>query len=235
MRFATANIPTPILNSPNFPFHGTRLPIDEQGLLRCIETIALPGTKFQIISEPSPTVYQVTTCDYPGDQLFVDRRFLSPATQKTPERRSRLPSVQKIVDHLLSLEGATYIWGGNWSTGIPEMLQFYPPEEPLDPMTHLIWTLKGVDCSGLLYEATDGFTPRNTPQLIDFGTTISVPEKPLDLIVWKGHVIIALDSHRAIESKGGVGVIQSDLQRIKRLLEFKKTPFLVKRWHPDLL
>ena len=71
--------------------------------------------------------------------------------------------------------------------------------------------LKGVDCSGLLYEATHGYTPRNTSALITFGKPVSIANlgsaqiinalEPLDILVWEGHVIIVLDRNRAIESR----------------------------------
>ena len=71
--------------------------------------------------------------------------------------------------------------------------------------------LAGVDCSGLLYEATNGFTPRNTSALLHFGKNVSIAGKsrqaitallqPLDLLVWPGHVIIVIDGGNAIESR----------------------------------
>jgi hypothetical protein len=71
--------------------------------------------------------------------------------------------------------------------------------------------LRGVDCSGLLYEAAGGFTPRNTSALVRFGKPVPVAGltaaelarrlEPLDLIAWNGHVLIVLDRERLIESR----------------------------------
>ena len=68
-----------------------------------------------------------------------------------------------------------------------------------------------MDCSGLLYEATGGYTPRNTGALINYGSAVHIAGMnsagiidkvaPLDLIVWNGHVMIILDRQRVIESR----------------------------------
>ncbi len=91
------------------------------------------------------------------------------------------------------------------------MLTFYPPPKPISPYLKKIWTLKGLDCSGLLYEATAGCTPRNTSELVNFGSPVKIAGlnaeqiiqklKPLDLIAWDGHVIIVLDKNTIIQSR----------------------------------
>ena len=52
-----------------------------------------------------------------------------------------------------------YTWHGNTKKGIPQMLEWYPPSEDISGVLKDKWMLKGMDCSGLLYEATDGYTP----------------------------------------------------------------------------
>ena len=49
---------------------------------------------------------------------------------------------------------ALYVWEATIQKGIPEMLEFYKPSGTLPYDVLKRWTLKGVDCSGLLYEAT---------------------------------------------------------------------------------
>jgi len=71
--------------------------------------------------------------------------------------------------------------------------------------------LKGLDCSGLLYYATNGYTPRNTSSLLNYGKPVQIAGlkvdeiiqkvAPLDIIVWVGHVIIILDKEHIIESR----------------------------------
>ncbi len=245
---------TPVLNTPHFTKvfggeDGSSLPLDEQGLIRAVETIAFPNTKFKIIKEIENSILQVETEDYPCTPLFVDERFLS---YKGQERKKKVPSIAHILKHLHHLVGTPYIWGGNQSRGIPELLHYYPPKIALNEKMHTVWTLKGVDCSGLIYEATGGITPRNTSWLVHFGQPVIIENlplekiaaliKPLDLIVWPGHVLIALDSTQCIESRPQTGVAIRPL--IERLSSINRKPltqwnsslpakdyFVIRRWH----
>lgn len=245
--FATAKYPTPILNTPDFHeifggHDGCSLPFDEQGLLRAVETVALPQTKFQLLEKCEEYIFRVKTKDYVGENLFVDQRFLLPASEKTPERESTLPLPEKILETLQKQVGISYVWGGNW-VGIPEMLHFYPPAKALDEKTLIAWTFQGLDCSGLLYLATDGYTPRNTSKLVNFGKSLPIqgrsPQeiqrlvKPLDIIVWKGHVLMVLNPDQTIESRAGFGVVVCNfISRMEEILEVhKKTP--LSSWQPD--
>jgi hypothetical protein len=244
--YAVAVLPAPVLNSPDFAGifggqDGRSLRTDASGLIRAVEFVALPGTPFTIdsvIEQEGKTVYRVTTEDYPYPSpagYFVDSRFVRITPDSPPPRPRSLPSLHTIIERLLSARGSAYVWGGNVQAGIPEMLTFFPPagDAPLDPETGSLWQLKGVDCSGLLYEATGGFTPRNTSSLVDYGEPVPVAGlqaadivrklEPLDLIAWPGHVLIVLDRERVIESRlgtkgssGGVRVnrLRSTLERI---------------------
>lgn len=260
--FAVASTFTPVLNTSNFASvfggeDGISLPLDNQGLLRAVETIAYPETKFRILKQIHEQCVQVETEEYPCTPLFVDTRFLTPVNEKKSERKKHIPPASQILTHMQKLIGTPYIWGGNYSKGIPQLLAFYPPKTTLQENKQVIWTLKGVDCSGLLYEATQGFTPRNTAWLLHFGKPVAIENlhnnqicalvKPLDLIVWQGHVIMILDSSTSIESRGGVGVITSNL--LDRLNEItttlKRTPanspksdssyFIIRRWHSEFI
>ena len=220
--YAIAELPTPVLNTPDFSFvfgykDGKTLHLDDDGLIREVEFIALPKTIFTIektIMQGVTTLYQITTEDYPYPTqkgYFIDSRFVQTTDHKLPRLKKALPDKQVIISLLLSAEGSRYIWGGNVKAGIPQLLSFYPPHSPSHPDVKDQWMLKGVDCSGLLYEATNGYTPRNTSSLITFGNPVriaNVPSdqiinavEPLDLLVWEGHVIIVLDRDRAIESR----------------------------------
>jgi hypothetical protein len=119
-----------------------------------------------------------------------------------------------------------------------------------------------LDCSGLLYQATGGSTPRNTSQLVSYGRAVKISGRlageisgllePLDLIVWNGHVLIVLDRETIIESslrcgkKGNGGVTTTPLE--KRLAEVMRTRrpadswpttgkqrdvFVVRRWFSE--
>ncbi len=225
-RYCIATKPAPLLNTPDFQkvFGSKVLPVDEKGLLRSLETIALPGTKFEILREAAPFVLEVTTNDYPG-KVFIDARFVTPVSENAPDRPKILPTAETILHRLKSALGLPYIWGGNWRSGIPEILSLYHP--PIPQSLHPTWTLCGLDCSGLLYEATDGYTPRNTSELIHFGKEVSSPE-PLDIIVYPGHVVIVMDHQTTIESRYGKGVVLANLS--ERLTELRETKFSIRRF-----
>ena len=220
--YAVAELPAPVLNTPDFSFvfgnkEGKTLHLDDSGLIREVEFIALPKTVFEIegtIKKRSNIIYEITTADYPYPAekgYFIDSRFVKTMEHKPPNRLRRLPEKKAIINNLLSSEGANYIWGGNYKAGIPQMLSFYAPAKTLNADLKDQWMLQGVDCSGLLYEATNGFTPRNTSSLITFGESVKIENlsayqimqevEPLDIIVWKGHAIIILDKNRVIESR----------------------------------
>jgi hypothetical protein len=257
---------TPVTNSPSFEriFGGedrTSLPLDSQGLLRYIEFVAFPETYFKLVQKISRFIYQVETCEYPTAQpLYTDERFLE-ITDSLEQRKIAIPSIDHMINSLQSLEGTPYLWGGNYNRGVPELLVYYPPKQSIQDTSLLTtWTLKGVDCSGLLYQAAHGSTPRNTSELVHFGKSlliegltldqIIIKLLPLDLIVWKGHVIVVLDHLKVIESKESKGVIiSSTRQRLGEVMYAqKKKPvndwnttsevnnkFVIRRWHPDNL
>jgi hypothetical protein len=220
--FAVAALPTPVLHTPDFHFvfggkDGTTLHLDKTGIIREVEFIALPQTVFKIedtISLGNTTIYKITTDEYPYPSTrgyFIDSRFVTTTDREPVPRPKILPTKEAIIKNLLSAEGSRYLWGGNYREGIPQMLSFYCPSSPLSQEVKAQWTLQGIDCSGLLYEATHGCTPRNTSSLIAYGEPVKIAGlnteqiikklEPLDLMVWAGHVIIVLDKERTIESR----------------------------------
>ena len=220
--YAQSVLPTPVLNTPEVSsVFGTQAakPRDhyDTGLLRELEFIALPGTVFTIeavIRREEETVYRVTTVDYPypsAGGYYIDSRFVRASVEKPPGRAKHLPDKNTIIAFLISSEGSGYLWGGNVREGISQMLSFYPPPAALTQEERDRWMLQGLDCSGLLYQATGGCTPRNTGSLVNFGDAVPIADatlsqiiqavEPLDIIVWPGHVIIVLDRDRVIESR----------------------------------
>lgn len=220
--FVVARGPVPLLNTPDMrrPFggrRGTTLRRDRVGLVREVEHVALPGTLFKVeeraLRRGVPT-YRVTTNDYPFPSktgLWVDARLVEPVVDEPVERPRHLLHPTTIRCRLLSSVGSLYVWGSNVRSGIPALLDLYPPRRPLAGEDLKYWQLRGVDCSGLLYEATDGWTPRNASALVRFGRGIPVAGldgdaiadriRPLDLIVWGSHVILVLDEGHSIQSK----------------------------------
>ena len=266
-RYARAEIPTPVLNTADFRSafggaDGKTLKRDSQGLIRAVEFIALPGTVFQIengFNVNGALIYQVNTAEYPPQKtgLYIDSRFVSVSSKALPARDKKMPSKKTILERMVSKQGLRYVWGGNISQGIPQMFQFYPPSKRIPPESESMWALHGLDCSGLLYEAANGATPRNTSELISFGKPVSIeglaPAQiakklhPLDLITWKGHVIIVLDSTHTIESclscspTGGVtirnlrAVLEEVMSTRKPFNNYPakpspEKPFVIRRW-----
>jgi hypothetical protein len=255
-RSAVAMGPTPVLNTPAFTeVFGGKLRLDPCKGVRPIEFIALPGTLFRIegeLEKDGVTVYRVASNDYPYPSktgFFVDARLVKIVDAPVPERPRHLPSLAEVQQGLLASLGRPYVWGGNLRDGVPLLGKFYPQAD----------SLAGVDCSGLLYEATNGYTPRNTLALTAYGAAVPIAGlsagdiaqrlRPLDLIVWKGHVMVVLDRDRVIQStmgcqgKGGVHV--SPLQGTLRQLMKSRRPldhypegknaakaFVVRRWFP---
>ncbi len=254
MKLARAKAPTPVLRSPHFSSifgggNGRTLPVDSQGLLREVEMIALKGTILKLIEKCGDFIWRVEIPGYGADSLFVDRRFLEEIDSVAVEKKRTLPPSDIILERMRRLVGLPYIWGGNWSAGIPALLALYPPSEEISGDLRALWALRGVDCSGLLYEAADGCTPRNTSELVHFGSSVPIENKnvqeiqsivkPLDIIVWKGHVVIALDAEKIIESRHKHGVIITPFKdRLEEILQTRAPKdtwsdgdhFVIRRW-----
>ena len=270
--YAVARLPTPVFSDPAFPRlfggdDGRTLRSDRCGQIRSLEFIAPVGSVFTIrgaVPGSSPAIWQVTTAEYPYPAkggYFVDHRFLDPSSAQPPERERTLPGREEILRRLMAAQGAPYVWGGNIRAGIPDLITFYPPSSPLSADAALTWTLAGLDCSGLLYEATIGVAPRNTSALVTYGSGVAIAGRdprgiaallrPLDLIVWNGHVMIVLDRERIIESRlrcgepGNGGVAVRPLVQALSELMSTRTPvdqyreqapdgrksFVVRRWY----
>jgi len=237
-RYAVAVKPTPVLNTPDFSSvfggnDGKTLKLNPKKHVEEVEFIALPGSVFTIektVSKGSHEILKVKTEDYPYEKqkgYYIDSRFVEKKVERPAGRKKNLPDKDTIINRLLAAKGAIYVWGGNYVRGIPEMLEFYPvrkkaPSELSNGADQLSddirdrWILKGVDCSGLLYEATDGYIPRNVESLFNYGSPVDVkgmsPEeivkklRPLDIIVYQRHMVIVLSSRDAIESSMAHGV-----------------------------
>ncbi|MBN2442290.1 MAG: hypothetical protein JXJ04_13130 [Spirochaetales bacterium] len=275
LKTAVAKYPTPVFYTSDFNSifggsDGVSLKFDEYGEIDELEFIAFPGTLFTIedvIYNDQTCIYKVTTQDYPYPSekgYFIDSRFVTLSNLKEDERIKALPPEKQILTNLKNAEGAIYTWGGNYCRGIPELMQLYPPKAEIDQALWEQWILCGVDCSGLLYEATNGYIPRNTSSLVSYGlpvlieglTAAQIAEKllPLDIIVWRGHMMVVIDNGNIIESnydyepategfQGGVRIFPI-LEKLDMLLreripvdnydkEVEGKKFVIRRWYPD--
>jgi len=258
--YALAEDYVPVLNTYDFFLvfggsDGNSVKLKD-GLIAEMEFIALPGTSFKVhevieFEDRNLKYYRVTTEDYDYEgNFYVDSRMVKPLFEPPAKRRKFVPKKEDMITELKRLEGYPYMWGGNCADGIEDMLRLYKPKGDITAATKELWTLKGVDCSGLLYQVSNGCTPRNTSSLATFGKTVDIEGKtteeiiaalrPLDLIVLKGHVIIVLDGNNVIESSPVTGVHRTEIRvRLEKLLEslspaneFSKTGkvFVARRW-----
>jgi hypothetical protein len=269
VEYGTARGAAPVLNTPEIDAvfggrDGRSLKTDRCGQVRALEFIALPGTVFRLLAkvrQGESTAYRVETDEYPapsGISLYVDSRLIEPADVPPPPRPRHLPEREEIAATLKAALGSPYVWGGNLRQGVAGMLEMYYRGQFAEPERARL-TLAGLDCSGLLYWATNGWTPRNTSALVSFGRGLAVAGKdaaevaamlqPLDLIVWNGHVVIVLDRETAIESRlecgrpGNGGVVTTPLgQRIREIMRTRRPAdawpegkqggvFVVRRWY----
>jgi len=250
--YAVASAPTPVYNSPQAAASNTPPPTDRCGQVRQLEWIAFAGTPFTVVAETilnRQSVLEVTSPSYrppPGVHLFVAASGLKRRASLPPLPTPAPLSAEELLQRLRSAIGLPYVWGGNLRQGIPfGQMRFFV----------------GLDCSGLLYEATDGATPRNTADLVSYGQAVPVAGltldqllnrlEPLDLIVWKGHVVIVADKGQAIESLlvcdqvGNGGVRLTPLrQRLREIMTTRQGVdswpkqhgtqqlFVVRRWLP---
>jgi hypothetical protein len=264
--FAVAKEPTPILYTSDFEaVYGGRdrltLRRNSSGLIKELETVALTGTVFEIldtIPKKDHSIYKIITKEYtplnPKNSLYIDSRCVTLTENCPPERNIAVPSVKaiyKFFDKIVK-DKVVYVWGANTTAGVPNWLKYYPPAQPLAGKTLLDWSIKGLDCSGVIYEATNGFTLRNTHQLVYYGkpvmiqglTAAQIAAKldSLDMIVYKGHIVYVFDKKTTIESSCSAGgIIKKDLvTHLTRLMGSRRAvnewsdngskQFVIRRW-----
>jgi len=270
-RYALAVLPTPVWNTKSFPAlfggaDGKTLRLDRCEQMRGLEFVALPGTPFSIeetIANGPNLIFRVTSRDYPYPMAagyFIDSRFVKTLRTAPPELARQLPPRRMVIANLLAAKRSIYVWGGNYRQGIPQMLAFFPPAAAVSAQLKKRWTLQGVDCSGLLYEATNGVTPRNVSALFGYGQPVAIQGltaaqvmaqvEPLDLIVRQRHVQIILDRQWVIESRLGCrakngGVVVRPLREVLAELMRSRMPlndpvairdrgekgFVIRRWY----
>lgn len=274
-KYGIANYYTPIFYTYNIRNifggnNGKTLKLDDYNQIDEVESIAFSWAIFEIYGEIKDwenTVYKIYTRDY--DYLtktgyYIDSRFVKIVDAKPENTDKTLPSAQTILERVKTLKWSQYVRWWNAPYGIPQILDFYPPNWNIDENLKNKWILSWVDCSGLLYYATDGYTPRNTSSLITYWTGVEIQWlaideiisklKPLDIIVWRGHMILVIDQDTVIESvyerkfdetniQSWV-IINNSKEILKQILE-QKTPvndyndpvftdipkFVIRRWY----
>lgn len=229
MSYLLVQTAAPVLNTSDFStVFCDQIPLNDKGLPHHYEFVALPGMVFKVTRLWNDTIAEIHWPEYSSQPLFTDLRFCS-FIDTPPVSLKKTFQAKDILQKMERRIGVPYVWGGNWAEGIPEMLDYYPPSQALSPRMKKLWTFCGLDCSGLLFEATLGATPRNTSQLVKFGNPVSLNDlQPLDMIVYPGHVLFVRDAKTTIESRSPHGVLIAPLEeRLREILE-KRT--LVETW-----
>jgi len=186
---------TPIFATPEYAQHFSTNPAqfaDNQGLYRPLECVLFAGA--EVIHRGGG---EIETPSYAPGVFYTDERLLTDEVQVHQE----FPTERTVLEKIRSCLGLPYVWGGNDPNGFETFAALFGYTGSF---------FKGVDCSGLLYYGFNGHIPRNTSQLFTFGEEISPDEvKPLDICVWKGHVVIFLSEDVIIESIEKKGVVLS--------------------------
>lgn len=245
-----------------------RLKLDEWGQIDEVAGHVFPGEILTVKEKVYNRVLGRDVYKVIGDNEFyqsektsyyVDGIFFN-ADEGVNSDRFPLLSKEEVLANLevFSSSNAPYVWGGMNLDGCPMVLDEYVFDFDTDlEMRKAIGA--GFDCSGMIYSAHKNPNgPRNTSQMVMAGRSIDIEGKsfdeilsiiqPLDIIVWRGHVLIFLrDDGTCVDSRwdgpdvwGGVRVSSFDevvlyLNSIGRfpINEFNednlKTGFVIKR------
>ena len=188
------------------------------------------------------TYYEVRTNEFDAKEdethsFYIDSRFVDVSKTRPKDIIPKLPSSEQILLNMHNAIGSSYIWWGTHYQWVPELNNYFPSDVKLSANQLKQKTLKWVDCSWLLYQATNGYTPRNSHWLLTYWNAVEIEWntidqiikklRPLDLIVWAGHVIIVYDANNVIESrwypwfKGGVMMTKTKT-RLQEIFETRK-------------
>lgn len=192
--------PTPLFNTPHIKEVFTPpINLDSRFLVNELETILYPNVT--VTYKKIGNSYQITTDDYPSKiPLYTHPHFLDTTGETKPVKRER-PTAKQMLTTLLNMPKLPYIWGGTFPEGVADLFKLFPQESNLTAWEWSLFHLRGIDCSGILYYASNGTLPRNTGPLWNVCNQISSPQKPLDLIFFPGHVIIYLGDGNVMESR----------------------------------
>ncbi len=217
--YGIAAFDTPILKTKDFKkqfgwVDGGSLKFDNFWEIDSVEHIAPKGSIFMIVGKATEDILEVVTEEYPfslNKKLYIHKNFLGERFLEKPNSLEKVrPPKEKIIELLKSIEWADYVWWWNIPEWIPKMLEIFPPKIMISDKKREQWMLKWVDCSGLIYWASWGTTPRNTSAIVHFWESVDIEGKsldeiistvkPLDIIVRRWHMMIVLDDKHTIES-----------------------------------
>ncbi len=230
--FGKARLPVPIFNSPHFreifgEEDGAVL-LDHQGFFRPLEMVAFEGSIFEVVGV-GIDYFEVKYRDYcSARSYFVCQEGVEVFEDCPTAEKSKKFDRYEIEQRMISQMGRPYLWGGNWPECLPYMVKAYPYLEQ-------IGGFDGIDCSGLMYWASGGATPRNVSGLRNFGEAIAFDQwrpRPLDMLVWEDHIVFVLSNGNVIESREKFGVYQTPL--VGRLRTLLKTRMPHLEWSDEM-
>ncbi len=136
----------------------------------------------------------------------------------------QIPTKQRIIDSLTKLVGTPYLYGGCYDQGSEKLANYvvsqglFKEEDKNNPDLYRIMKLAGLDCSGLLAQATNYAFLADTRTVFQFAERLNEncivdiegkniddivnTLKPLDIIVYYGHMLISLPDDKIIQSAG---------------------------------
>lgn len=214
-----ASTPIPLFNTPHFL---NPPEFDAQGLWLSLETILLPGNTYTVVKQGD--IVTITTKSYPSlNPLYTDLRFIDRSELFKGDINALPPSLDSFLHRIEKCvkNKVPYLWGGNLPKGDERMGRLLYDYTFLSKEQQRACSLTGVDCSGLIYWASNGVTPRNSSGLIFAGIPVITLDclKPGMLIGWKGHVLIVTEKG-IVESAAGKGVICTPTEeKIEALLK----------------
>lgn len=267
-KYIVASENIPLLKTPDFKaqfwgIDGNTLNFDRFWEIDAVEHIAPVWTVFTFERDMWDEIYQVSTKSYPvNNPLYIHKDFVESIRREKPKNNQKIrPSRNEIIQKLRSIEWADYVWGGNIPWWIPRLRDIFPPSWKISLKKKQEWTLTWVDCSGLLYWGSNGTTPRNTSWLVEHGERLDIAGKsldeiltllePLDVIVWKWHMMIVLSKTETIESavsysdsnlsawvqirdtRDSLGEVLQKRTPVNNYTDSQNSPFVIMRWYPE--
>lgn len=185
----------------------------------------LPAGSILQLGETHDTLTEVISCRYKPfhpKKLFAIRGLCR--AQKFLERESRrLPSSKETLQRMVTLAGLPYLYGGSAPFGSLAQaekfieLGLFKKEDLNNPELRQLMMSSGVDCSGLFNYGTNYHFFGDTRHVYDFfkrGLVVlpdegkSSPEKianhlrPLDIIIYRGHMMVVIDTKFVIQAVG---------------------------------
>lgn len=254
MKYVTTKTYSPIFNIPDiYKFLSEidgELKTDKKGLVPEISFIASPGKEFEILEEIEQSSYTILKVK-PVDSekiYYIDSRFIEQSNGEN-NQRGKLTK-EEIIRNLKAMEGYPYEYGGAIANEVYKFESMYEING-----LNKKWKPKGLDCSGLIYQATNGLIPRSSNEIVEFGKGLDIEDReldeivemiePLDIIGYPGHVLIVIDKNSVMESspKKGVRILQIE-SRMKALMKDRKPVndaegknknkiFVIRRWYKE--